>query len=240
MSSVLQHQQRSAAVIASRSIPLILHLATASQAGPIGAFVWSRQRTRAARMVAIGAFISLLANGVGRLLAATLGNNQIVSYLSTPVTAACFFWALADWQVTAQERRVVRFATPGFLAIWTLLVLLFEDVRNFDVISYPLYSLTLTAISLWTLLRRSQAVEIVPYTRTDWFWISVGLATLGVSTLLTTPIGGVLLARERYDLFDLVWQTRSWLVALSYCLMTWGIYRGPMVSKFSTIGTIAP
>ena len=214
--------------------PLLTSIAIASQAVPAVAFGFSRHRTRAALLVAVGSLVSLGANLIGRVLAATVGNNQVVSYISSPITAACFFMALMSWQLTRRERRVFRFGTLGFLLLWVLLVALVEDMRNFDLVTGPLYSITFLIAGAWTMLRRAGEIETTPFQQSDWFWIAGGIAVHGACTAMASPIGAVLIARQRYDLFDIAWQVRAFFVTISFLLISWGVFVGPSVSKYST------
>jgi hypothetical protein len=215
--------------------PLLTSIAIASQTVPAVAFLFSRHRTRAALLIVIGALVSFGANLVGRVLAATSGNNQVVSYISSPLTAACFFGALMSWQLTRRERRVFRFGTLCFLLIWVLLVALVEDMRNFDLVTGPLYSITFLIAGAWTMLRRAGETEVTPFQQSDWFWIAGGIAVHGACTALASPIGAILIARHRYDLFNIAWQVRAFFVTVSFLLLGWGVFVGPSVSKYSTV-----
>ena len=220
--------------------PLILKAATWSHVLPVLAYASARTRTRPGLYLAAGSLIGLLSNLVGRWLAATIGNNQIVSYITSPAMAACWFAALAEWQVTGRERRRLRLAIIPFAVVWIVLVALVEDVRNFDLVTGPLYSLSLLGVAVWTLIRRAGSVEATLLHDTDWFWAALGIAVNGACTALSSPVGAILLARGRVDLFVFAWEVRATLVIASLILISWGIYRGPMLSKFSTIGTTEP
>lgn len=216
-------------------IPLILHISTASQGLPGLVYAISRRRSAPAAYIAAGGLISLLSNLVALESRALLGNNQVFSYISSPATLALFLAGLAEWQADARSRRWMRLSIVPMIVVWALLVMFVEDVRNFDLVTGPLYSLTLLVASMWTLLRRAGAVEATPLQESDWYWIALGLAANGACTALSSPIGAILLARGRFDLFNIAWQVRGALSALSYCLVAWGIYLGPSVSKYSTV-----
>jgi hypothetical protein len=143
-----------------------------------------------------------------------------------------------DWQLSARERKGFRVSILVFLVVWVALVAFIENMRGFDLITGSLYSLTLLIAGIWTLIRRANAVEAIPIQRSDWFLVSLGMAIQGAATLIGSQIGAILMARGRVDLFVVAWQVRAALVISSFLLISWGIYRGPSVSKFSTIGTI--
>ena len=221
-------------------IPALLYVSAGSQALPAVAYLFSRARTRATALIAAGAAISALANVAARMVAVAVGNNHVVSYISSAATAALFLLALREWQLTTRERRTCSVATMVFLAAWVLLVAFVEDMRNFDRVTAPLYSLTLLAGAAWTLVRRANALEVMPLLESEWFWVCSGMAVYGAATALAAPIGAILIERRRFDLFGIAWQVRAALSTLGFLLMSWGVFRGPVVSKFSTIGTIEP
>jgi hypothetical protein len=215
-------------------LPIILVLSGWSHLAPALAFGLSRTRTRPGAFIALGALVNLLSIVAGRVLADATGNNQLLSYLSSPLTAACFLFALAEWQTTGRERRWFRAGIFAFLVLWVLLVATVEDMRNFDLVTGPFYSLTLLAAGTWTLVRRAAVVEAAPLHQNDWFWVSLGLAVNGACTALSSPLGAILIARGRFDLFNVAWQIRGLLVLLSMSFLSWGIYRGPLRSKYAT------
>lgn len=215
-------------------VPLILHVSTGSQALPALAYLLSKDRTRAAAYIAAGSLVSAASNLMALAWARLYGNNQVFSYISSPITLGCFLMALAEWQRTPAEGVAFRRAMIPTLAIWIVLVLFVEDMTNFDLVTGPLYSITLLVAGLWTLLRRTQETEVTPIVRTDWFWVSLGFALAGASTALASPVAALLMAQERADLAILTWKLRAGLSTIAFLTISWGIYRGPMVSKFST------
>jgi len=215
--------------------PILFDISWASQVVPAIAYLATPHRTRAGGAIALGAMVSAVANVVSKVLAAVYHNNMVVSYISSPVTALCFFYALHEWQLTAREQRVIRVGMWVFLPVWVLLVAFVEDVRNFTVVTGPLYSLTLLVAATWTLMRRANATEVASLFQTDWFWVTLGIAVYGAATAASEPIGGILLTRQRLDLFYLAWQVRAVFSTLSYLMMSWGIYRGPLVSRSLTV-----
>jgi hypothetical protein len=216
-------------------IPLLLHVSAASQALPLVTYLAARNRSRPAALLAAGAGISAAANVAARMVAVVAGNNHVVSYISSAATGALFLLALRDWQLTARERRAFQVATLVFVVVWVALVAFVEDMREFDRVTAPMYSLTLLAAGTWTLLRRANVSEATPLTQSDWFWVCSGTAVYGAATALAAPIGAILITRQRFDLFDIAWQVRAALSTLGFLLMSWGIYRGPTVSKYATV-----
>jgi hypothetical protein len=207
--------------------PLLL-LGGWAQLLPALALGLARVRTRSAWGLALGASIGLLSDLTGRYLATTLGNNLMATHLSTPLAAACWLTALGEWQVDPAHRRAFRWGIVGFIVIWGALILTIQDIRDFGSIITPFYSLPLLAAGLWTLLQRAQVSLATPILGADWFWGGTGLALQGAAMALAASVGALLLRQGRPDLFDLVWHIRASLLIISYGLMSWSIYRGPL------------
>jgi hypothetical protein len=214
--------------------PIIIKFAIWSQALPAIAYVLAPVRSPAAAAIVLGSLVSVLANVVGWWVGDLFGNNHVVSYVSSPVTAAFYLWALAEWQVTARERTVVRWSVLPFILIWMVLVAFVENVRGFDLVTAPVYSFGLLLAALWTVVRRWTTALQTPILTTDWFWITIGLGLNGAVTGLAAPMGGLLFARNELELFSLVWQLRAAAVTTAFTIISYGIYRGPLMSKFTT------
>lgn len=216
-------------------MPLLVLLAGWVQGLPALAYFGASLRTRAAAYVVMGSLVSLLSNATGRILAEAFGNNQVGSYISSPVTLAFFMGALAEYQQTARERRTFRMGILAFVGVWVLLVAFVETMTDFDRVTATLYSLTLVATGLWTLLRRASAIEQLPIHQTDWFWISLGIVVSGTCTAIASPLGAILLERGEYQLFNRVWQVRGATITVAYLMVSWGIYRGPPAPRFISV-----
>lgn len=221
-------------------IPLIVHLGAGAQALPVVGYLASRGRTRGAALVALGCAVSIGADLVSLVMRTQAGTNHIVTYISAPLFAALLLAGLREWQLTTKERRFFLGVIITFLIAALLLTAFIEDLGNFNFSIGPIYSLLLLMGGLWTLIRRAWAVEVSPLLDHDWFWVGLGLATYGASTALASPVAGYLINQGRPDLVNLAWEVRAGCVLTSLGLVSYGIFRGPMVSKFSTIGTIEP
>lgn len=220
--------------------PVVLNVAIWAQMLPVLGYAGAKFKTRPAAALVLGSLVSVLANVIGYILRDLLHNNQIASYISSPVTAACWLAALAEWQSTVRERTIMRRAIIPFFVLWIVLVALVEDVAGFDVVTAPLYSLAIMIAALWTLLRRATGSLHTAFEAADWFWASAALALNGAITGLAAPVGGFLYASGRIDLFALVWTTRAWAVILSMVLLTWGIFKGPVLSHSLTPDVVDP
>ena len=217
-------------------VPPILYISSATQLLPCVAWALSRPRTRAGAALAIGGVIGAVGDMVSRWMALRFGNNNLVTYIDAPLMTICFLAALREWQLTARERRAFAVGSILFLLSCLGLVAFVEDINKLNFGVGPLGSLSLLAGGIWTLLRRTGAVERTPVLQTDWFWVASGLALQGGATALASPLGGFLLEHGRIDLFMIIWQVRAIFVVTSYLLISWGIYRGHAVSKFETVG----
>ena len=138
--------------------------------------------------------------------------------------------ALSEWQVTVVERLTVRISIIPCLIVFSGLVVFVEDITAFSRYAYPFYLLVVLGVSAWTLLRRSYQRPENPIFNTDWFLILGGLALNAATTTVSTPIGAVLLAEQRYDLFAQVWALRAACTIAAILLITVGTLRPPSES----------
>lgn len=206
--------------------PLIL-AAVFVQGAPALAYFASRQRSPAAGTVALGGLITLLATSIGTELGRRTGTNYVVGYITIPLTAGAYLFALSCWQTTYVERLTIRLGIALFIGVYLFLVQVFESLAHLGQYSHTLYSLVLLSAALWTLGRKAFTQEDVLALDTDWFWIGFGLAIYGAATAASAAIGNILLARNRVDLFVKAWDVRAALVILAFLAITWGVYRGP-------------
>lgn len=215
---------------------LLVHVAAYSQLLPFAVWAVSRVRTRAAALVAVGGLIGMVGDIAGRYLAVQAGSNHVISYIDIPAMTAFFLAGMREWQLTERERRAFIVGILLYLVACVGLVAFVEDVNWFNFGISPLSSMVMVGAGIWTLLRRTAAAEQIHVHQTDWFWVSLGLAGLGGATLAASQLGAVLMDRGEVDLFMVAWQIRGVLVMICYSLVSWGIYRGPAVSKFVTAG----
>lgn len=215
--------------------PLALHLGSYAQFLPLGIWAVSRPRTRAAALIAIGGAFGGIGDQAGVYLARLAGNNHITSYIDVPAMTAFFLFGLREWQLSGKEQRAITIGIAMYLLACVYLVAFVEDVNWFNLGISPLSSTVLMIAGAWTLLRRAAVTEQIPVIQTDWFWASLGLASLGGATLAASQLGALLMDRGEVPLFKIAWQIRAVLVAICYSLVSWGIYRGPPVSKFATV-----
>lgn len=206
-------------------IPFLVRTAAAAEGLPLLALLGRRNFSRPVRWVAAGAAVSILGTLLGQIAAAKVGNNHWVATIDDPCMFALFFMALEEWQVTQFERLTFKIALYIVLVVYVLLVAFVEDVSTFGRFGIPILSLVVTAGGAWTLLRRGFRTTDRPLWSTDWCWIAGGLTLYAGTTLITEPIGAVLLNAQRFDLFSRVWAFRAACVDVAMLAIALGILR---------------
>lgn len=207
-------------------IPLILKTALWAQMLPPLALLSRRNLSRPVLFIAAGAAISVIGNFVAVYVANRTGNNHFVALIFGGLMTIPYLLGLAEWQVTFFERLTLRLFIVPFVLTYVALTVFAEGTTTFSRFTGPLSVLVILGASAWTLLRRAFQTS-TPITRTDWFWVAGGLALYGATTALAQPIGAILLADDRLDLFDLVWQFRAVCVDLSFLSIVAGFLIHP-------------
>lgn len=211
----------------SPPVPAIVYAAVWAQFLPAAALLARRNDSRPVLLVASTFLIAIAGDYVGHIIGHRSGNSLWVSALTDLVAAPLLLFALADWQVTRTERLTVQIAVFPFVLIYCALLIWVEDVGNFPKYAYPFVALVALGASAWTLARRTLRYLDTPAFRTDWFFVLGGVALQSATSAASAPIGAILLARRRIDLFTLVWELRSWCILASILLVTYGILLPP-------------
>ena len=207
--------------------PAILTVEIWSQILPAFALLTRRNLSRPVVIVALAFVGSWVMDGFARYIAHQTGNNLWVSTLSAGLVFVALLVALADWQVTVVERLTVRISIIPCLIVYGVLVVFVEDISGYSRFAYPFYLLVILGASAWTLLRRSYRHPGTPIFETDWFLILGGLALSAATTLVSTPVGAVLLTEQRIDLLTRVWVLRAACTIVAILLITAGTLRRP-------------
>lgn len=202
--------------------PLIMYLSMYAQALPPLAALVRRSARPAHLWIAFGSFATLGSDLLSAWVAEESGNNHWVWYLLNPVTGSAFLLALAHWQVSYIERLTMRLAVPAYLLAWVLLVAFLENTRTFSLYTSPMHSLLLLGAASWTLVRRGLLPSDTPILRTDWFWVSLGLAVQGAATAAFDPVAFILLP-SRPELVVTAIQVRAAFYGTSFLLIAWGL-----------------
>ena len=196
-----------------------------AQALPAIALLTGRNRSRGAILVAGVFLFSLGTDLFGRFVGHRTGNSLWVSLLSGACITSLFLLTFGEWQRTSVERLAFRIAVVPFLAIYGVLVFLVDGIDGFSRFAYPFGVLVTLGGALWTLLRRTTTAYPDPVARTDWFLLLLGVALNAATTLITSPVAAVLMARQRVDLITQVWEWRAGFVLLSIVLVSLGARR---------------
>jgi hypothetical protein len=207
--------------------PIILSVEVWGQLLPVLALMTRRNLSRPVVIVALVYLGSLVADWIGRYVAHVYGNNLWVSILAGGLVMIGLLVALAEWQVTVVERLTVRIVIIPCIVVYSGLVIFAEDIAGISRFAYPFYLFVVLGVASWTLLRKSYQRPGTPIFRTDWFWILGGLALSSATTIVSTPIGAVLLAEQRFDLFNQVWQLRAACTIVAILLITAGTLQPP-------------
>jgi len=207
--------------------PVILYGGVWAQALPALALLARRNLSRPVVIIALVFLGSLTIDMVGRYVAHQYGNNLWLTVVAGGMILVGLMVALADWQVTEVERLTVRIAVIPCVIVYSGLVVFVEDFEHISQYAYPFYLLVVLAVASWTLLRHSYQRPGPPILKTDWFLILGGLALSSATTIVSTPIGAVLAAHQRYDLFVHVWELRAACSTVALLLITAGTLRPP-------------
>ena len=198
-----------------------------AQALPALALLSRRNLSRPVVIVALVFLLSLVTDQAGRYVAHRTGNNLWVGVLAAGFTMVGLMVALAEWQVSEVERLTARIAIIPCLLVFGGLVLFVEDLEHLSRFAYPFYLFVVLALASWTLLRRAYLHPGIPILGTDWFLILSGLALSSAATIAATPIGAVLMAHKRVDLFIQVWELRAVITTVAILLITAGTLQRP-------------
>jgi len=198
-----------------------------AQALPALAFLARRNSTRPVAIIALVFLGSLVTDLMGRYLAHRFGNNLWLGILAAGLIMVGQMAALAEWQLTEVERLTVRIAIIPCVIVYGGLVAFVEDLQRIPRFAYPFYLFVVLALASWTLLRRSYQRPDTPIMRTDWFLILAGLALSAATTIVSSPIGAVLMAHQRVDLFMHVWELRAVFSTVAILLITAGTLQRP-------------
>lgn len=125
-----------------------------------------------------------LVDAAGLWLAREGAANVVLLNFVLPLSAALVLLALSYWQTTELARLTFRMAIVPFLVAWALLTFAFKETSRFSGVAGPTANLVGLAAAAFTLLARSRRAS-APLQRSDWFWVSGGMALyFGTATTL--------------------------------------------------------
>jgi hypothetical protein len=148
-------------------------------------------------------------------------NNLWLVYVGVPVQTALLLAAYAHWQVGPVERRAVRLAAVGFVALWAALVAWFEDTQAFSRFATPLQAILIVSVVAWTMVRRSTRTMESPASE-SWFWVSAGLLVYYGSGAVLGPVSN-LLFRDAPHLVRAAFTAKAAVNIVAYLLVARGM-----------------
>lgn len=191
---------------------------------PVLVVILRKSRKPAHLWIASGFALTFLADLAGTWMAYHQTHNQWLGFLVAPPIIAMFLLGLGSWQLSYVERIALKVTSLLTLVTLSTLTLTVENLAGFSRFTGPLGGLILLVAALWTMLRRSFGPAIEAHTRTDWFWVSLGLALYAISSGAYEPVAAALMD-ERIDLVYLVLKVRMVIYILGFLSITWGLLR---------------
>jgi len=204
------------------AIPVLLHVASASQALPIAAaaLVGSRQLRPPHRRLATWCALLVLLDVADLLIGASTGNNLWTGYVTLPLEIGITLWILSSWH-SARWARAYLLAGPLIAAAVAVVLLVSDPLRTFDVWVSPILALVALAAALHTLVTRA-LLSNDALVRLDWFWISLGMAIFWV-VQISSPVFAFAFMQSHPDWVELILLCRAGLMILGFLSMSGGI-----------------
>lgn len=210
---------------------VLVHLTILVEGFPALVVFLRRSRNPAHLWIAAGSALTFIADTYAVMLGHVPVNNQWVGYAVAPAILGMFLIALARWQLSYIERTTVRVVALLLVLTLYLLTLTVENLSGFSRFTGPLGGLVLLAAAIWTVLRRSFGPAREAHIRTDWFWVSLGLALYAVAAGVYEPVAAALMG-ERVDLVYHVLTVRLFIYILGFLCIAWGLL--PQQSRLPT------
>jgi len=203
-------------------LPLILWIASGSQALPIlASFKYGRKLSVPRRWI-VGLAVLLILNDAVLLWYARQGiSNLWITYLARPLVLATVLMALSYWQPSARIRTLYRMAIPVFLVILLVVSVLVEDRTTYSLITGPFEDLILFAASLATVLVGAWRLE-GSLAKQDWFWVGIGLALMHGTSAGFDPVARILVGRDIASL-ETISKVAAWIDLAASLLIVGGM-----------------
>jgi hypothetical protein len=181
----------------------LMYAASFSRVLPPIALLARRTATPGRSWAAVACLVLIVGDYAARTLGSRGINNLWIGYISNPAVGIATLLALASWQRTPRSHRILLALVPVFALAWIAVVVGAEDVSTFSVAAFPLQALLLLILSLWTLLTNGLSEGTGVLARSDWFWISAGLALSNGAASAIEPLSAMLLSSAPERLFQL-------------------------------------
>ena len=205
------------------AIPMLLQVASASQALPIVAVAMLRGRPTPAPYLRIGLWccLLLLSDATDLYITSRHISNLWTGYYTVPMEVGMTLWILSAWQPEGAPRRayILGIAATGAAIGSTLL--LTDPQQTFDVWVSPLAALVAFSAVLHTLVTRTlRSREALVHL--DWFWICLGMAVFWVVQISTPALMTAFMDTHR-ELVIRVLLVRSAIAIAGYVCIAWGV-----------------
>ena len=206
------------------AIPVLLHVASASQALPLGVGLIARGRPLPApvRWVLVWCAVNLASDASLLWLAFARGENIWLLYVTTPASGATALWALSGWQSNEFWRVSYRAGVVILLVVAVAVAVTVPQSTMFDQLVAPLHDLVVLVAALHTLvhltLRSSMAI-----TQEEWFWITLGMALYFAASVAIRPFAQALVVSQP-DWVRAAYLVRAGIQTLAFTLVAWGVF----------------
>jgi hypothetical protein len=164
--------------------------------GTIASLGW---RVRGRVLTGLAWMVGLAGDTVQAFLAQQRVNNLWVGYIATALEGLLVLAALATWQTSVRDARIMRIGIVLFVLMWAITLPLAENLTRFSVLTIPLHSVLVLLLSLWTLIRNALEDHPQSLLKSDWFWACTGFALLFGASSAMQPLVGHYLAQARVN-----------------------------------------
>jgi hypothetical protein len=173
----------------------------------IAALSVPRPRPPAIHLLAIYFAVSLTEDAAASYWATHFGNNLWLEYFESPLNALLILWSFVPWQRSDIARMSLRIAAVLYAFTCLILLLTVEHPTQFGTYSYPIQSLLILGVALYTLVTKARATD-EPLAGQDWFWICVGWCMGHLFTVVLFPVINALLLAGEIDKLRFIYGIR--------------------------------
>lgn len=166
-----------------------------------------RPRPQAIHLLAVYFAVSLVEDAAASYWAAHFGNNLWLEYFESPLNALLVLWSFVSWQRSDIARMALRIAAILYAFACLILLLTVEHPTQFGTYSYPIQSLLILGVALYTLVTKARTTD-EPLAGQDWFWICVGWCIGHLFTVVLFPVINALLLAGEIDKLRLIYGIR--------------------------------
>jgi hypothetical protein len=163
----------------------------------------------------------LAADAVGEWLGERGARNLWLYYILTPVSSAVVLIALSYWQSGPLWRLTFRLAILPLVLVWGVLTAAVEDTSAFSRAAAPTAKLITLGAAAFTLVAGSLRAR-GDLLRTDWFWVSAGMALFFGASSALAPLSALLVGTDP-QLLNWAYEVKALLDILAFLLIARGV-----------------